>query len=233
MADFSNWVWTAASAKALVLSETCQAFVTIIFLCRTAQCETPGVGTLSSQRPLCCHIVQWFHLLLLLQLIMLLSAVRQRKLSVFHSWKNDTVLKWIRDKENDFRSKTAMYEKESGIHWHSKKLINTDCLSNSNIRAKSAFHPKSNDVATEVMQNRGILHLQITCTVSKPISFCFPAHKQTITVGAPLCMCPVKNNFQVVSSCCPVYSCTLWFLYNYSINTRANFAECQFWVDVE
>lgn len=46
MAEFSNWLWTAASAKALVLSETCQclASVTIIFLCRTAKCETPGLG---------------------------------------------------------------------------------------------------------------------------------------------------------------------------------------------
>lgn len=89
MAEFSNWLWTAASAKALVLSETCQclASVTIIFLCRTAQCETPGLGHYPATFPLCCHMLQRLQQLLLLQLIILLSLLRQQKWPVFPPWK--------------------------------------------------------------------------------------------------------------------------------------------------
>lgn len=46
-----------------------------------------------------------------------------------------------------FQSTTAIREKKSWGPRHSKGLINTDCLSNSNIRGQRAFHLKSNDAA--------------------------------------------------------------------------------------
>lgn len=58
VAEVSNWLRTAASAKDSVLLETCQylAPVTLIFLCRTARCH-----------PAYCHVLQWFPQLLLRQ----------------------------------------------------------------------------------------------------------------------------------------------------------------------
>lgn len=156
MAECGNWLWTAASAKVLVLSEKCQdsGSFTIIFLYRTAQYEEPGLEHYPTTTN---------------NTFVSVEAKETTCLSLMRIL--DCMLSWIRNRKSNFRSMTAVSEKDFRRHWHSKKLINTDCLSNSNIWAGRAFHLKSNVAAPDVMQYRGIFHLLITCTVSKPIRF--------------------------------------------------------------
>lgn len=145
MAESSNWLWTAASAKYLVLSETCHrlASVSLIFLCGAERCYLPY----------CCHMLQWFLQPFLPQLIILLSEPRQHGMARFYLMK---ILDCTTSRVKDWNRETPRAKqqwlgkknkKKTGRHRHSKKLINTNCLSNTNIRAQRAFHLKSNDAA--------------------------------------------------------------------------------------
>lgn len=142
MAEFSNWLWTAASANALVLSESCQWLDLLLSFSSAGQSNVKHLGQdiIQEPSPFALHLLQWFQQLLLLQPVILLSVLRQQK------WERVTI-----------RARQHWVRKKSDRHWHSKTLINTNCLSNNNISVVRAFYVKSNDAASaEVMHNGGV-----------------------------------------------------------------------------
>lgn len=121
MSELGNWLWTAASAS----------------VC--------PVGDLSVfAPPYCCHILQLFYQPLLLHLIILLSEQRRQKWPVFSFMEIvDCMLSGVGDRKRVIsRVKSGVSAKEKktkkqdcGRFPHSKELLYTECLSNSNIQA--------------------------------------------------------------------------------------------------
>lgn len=174
MSELGNWLWTAASASV---------------------CPVGDLSVFAA--PYCCHILQLFHQPLLLHLIILLSEQRRQKWPVFSFMEIvDCMLSGVRDRQRVISRVKQWSEckkkQDCGGFPHSKELIYTECLSNSNIQAQRAFHLKSNGVTAWNDENWGNFKI----LTANPFTSCFP-----ITVSTSLCLDPVKEHFQVGASC--------------------------------